>query len=120
MAWNDPTLALPWLDSDPVVSARDAGNPAVRMGSDPVVCVTGAGGQVGLALREHLPDARFLTRDQLDVTDAGAVRSALGGVDLVIHCAAMTDVDGCEREPERAAAVNASAAATRGRRPPTA
>lgn len=81
------------------------------MGSDPVVCVTGAGGQVGLALREHLPDARFLTRDQLDVTDAGAVRSALGGVDLVIHCAAMTDVDGCEREPERAAAINSSAAA---------
>ena len=47
------------------------------MGSDPVVYVTGADGQVGRALRTHLPAARFLTRAELDVTDAaGGCRDA--------------------------------------------
>jgi dTDP-4-dehydrorhamnose reductase len=73
--------------------------------------VTGAGGQVGLALRDHLPGAAFLTRAELDVTDARAVREALRAADLVVHAAAMTNVDGCELEPERAAAVNADGAA---------
>jgi dTDP-4-dehydrorhamnose reductase len=69
--------------------------------------VTGADGQVGRALREHLPGGVFLTRGDLDVTDQRMVRHLLGGVDLVVHCAAMTDVDGCERDPQRAMAVNA-------------
>jgi dTDP-4-dehydrorhamnose reductase len=73
--------------------------------------VTGAGGQVGLALRDHLPTAVFLTREELDVTDAEAVREALGGADLVVHAAAMTNVDGCELDPERAMAVNGEGAA---------
>ncbi len=73
--------------------------------------MTGADGQVGRALRAHLPGAVFLTRGDLDVTDQRMVRHLLGGVDLVVHCAAMTDVDGCEREPERAMVVNAWGAA---------
>jgi dTDP-4-dehydrorhamnose reductase len=73
--------------------------------------VTGAGGQVGLALRDHLPGAGFLTHAELDVTDPAAVHDALAGADLVVHAAAMTDVDGCERDPERADAVNAAGAA---------
>lgn len=72
-----------------------------------VVVVTGAGGQVGLALRPVLPEGRFLTRDQLDVTDAAAVRRELNGADVVIHLAAMTNVDECERAPARAFEVNA-------------
>jgi dTDP-4-dehydrorhamnose reductase len=72
--------------------------------------VTGAGGQVGLALRDHLPAAEFLTHAELDVTDADAVRAALGGADLVVHTAAMTNVDGCELDPARAEAVNAGGA----------
>jgi dTDP-4-dehydrorhamnose reductase len=75
------------------------------------VLVTGAGGQVGRALRRRLPGAGFLAREQLDVCDTEAVRAALEGADLVIHTAAMTDVDGCERDPERAFAVNAGGAA---------
>lgn len=73
--------------------------------------MTGAGGQVGLALRDHLPGAGFLTHAELDVTDPAAVREALEGADVVVHTAAMTDVDGCERAPERAEAVNAGGAA---------
>jgi dTDP-4-dehydrorhamnose reductase len=82
------------------------------VGSDPVVFVTGADGQVGRALRQHLPDARFLTRADLDVTDVPAVAAVLGEAELVVHCAAMTDVDGCERDPQRAALVNALGSAT--------
>ena len=73
--------------------------------------MTGAGGQVGLALRDHLPGAEFLTRAELDVTDAEAVREALRGADVVVHAAAMTNVDGCELDPEGAMAVNAGGAA---------
>lgn len=81
------------------------------MGSDPRVLVTGAGGQVGTALRAHLPDAIFLDRAGLDVCDAEAVRAAFRPGDVVVHTAAMTDVDGCERDPGTAFAVNATGAA---------
>ena len=80
------------------------------MGSDPRVLVTGAGGQVGRALRRFLPGAVFLDRAALDVRDAGAVRAAFGPGDVVVHAAAMTDVDGCERDEPAAFAANADAA----------
>jgi dTDP-4-dehydrorhamnose 3,5-epimerase len=73
--------------------------------------VTGAGGQVGRALRRRLPGAAFATRAELDVTDAAAVAAAAAGADVIVHAAAMTDVDGCERDPEAAFAVNATGAA---------
>jgi dTDP-4-dehydrorhamnose reductase len=66
---------------------------------------------VGSALRARMPGATFLARADLDVGDAEAVRSALRAGDLVVHAAAMTDVDGCERDPEAAFAVNAAGAA---------
>jgi dTDP-4-dehydrorhamnose reductase len=47
-----------------------------------------------------------LTRAELDVTDARAVREAIGAGDLVINCAAWTDVDGAEEHPEEALRVN--------------
>lgn len=81
------------------------------MGSDPVVCVVGADGQLGRALRPHLPQANFIGLQELDITDQRAVRHLLGGVDLVVNCAALTDVDGCEAQPEQAMAVNAWGAA---------
>jgi dTDP-4-dehydrorhamnose reductase len=46
-----------------------------------------------------------LTHDELDVTDREAVRDALKGA-TVVNCAAYTDVDGAEAEPEAAHAVN--------------
>jgi dTDP-4-dehydrorhamnose reductase len=66
---------------------------------------------VGSALRERLPGATFLARADLDVTNAGAVGSALRAGDVVVHTAAMTDVDGCERDPDAASAVNADGTA---------
>lgn len=47
--------------------------------------------------------------ETLDITDTSAVFGSLNCVrpEMVIHCAAMTDVDGCERDPDRAFLVNA-------------
>jgi len=75
------------------------------------ILVTGAGGQLGAALAPVLADrghdAVLLDLPELDVTEAFAVegvfRSAMP--DVVIHAAAWTDVDGCERDPDRARAV---------------
>jgi dTDP-4-dehydrorhamnose reductase len=77
------------------------------VGRNPVVLVTGGDGQVGRALRPHLPDACFLDLEELDVTDPSSVDAAIEGTDAVIHLAAMTGVDDCEVHPERAWAVNA-------------
>jgi dTDP-4-dehydrorhamnose reductase len=76
------------------------------MADQPGIVVTGAGGQVGLALRDHLPRARFLTHAELDVCDAAAVDEAVTGARCVVHLAAMTHVDRCEQEPELAWQVN--------------
>ena len=67
------------------------------------VVVTGAGGQLGHALSEAFPGARGLTRDDWDVT---LPPPELGDLDLVLHAAAWTDVDGAETDPQGAAAVN--------------
>jgi dTDP-4-dehydrorhamnose reductase len=50
-------------------------------------------------------DAAF-TRAQLDVTDREAVHAALSGDDLVVNCAAWTDVDGAEEHEDEAMRVN--------------
>jgi dTDP-4-dehydrorhamnose reductase len=48
-----------------------------------------------------------------DLTDRAAVRSLLSDVapDVVVHAAGLTDVDRCEREPDRAYAANRDAGA---------
>jgi dTDP-4-dehydrorhamnose reductase len=67
------------------------------------VLITGAGGQLGHALARVFPEADARTHAEYDVT----APPELGYVpDLVVHAAAWTDVDGAERDPEGAAAVN--------------
>ena len=56
-----------------------------------------------------LPGADLRDRGALDVTDAVAVDAAVERAGTVIHLAAMTDVDACEREPDVARRVNAEA-----------
>jgi dTDP-4-dehydrorhamnose 3,5-epimerase len=59
-----------------------------------VILVLGANGQLGLALRALYPDARFLTRQDFDVADAGAYESfSFAGVATVINASAYTAVD---------------------------
>jgi dTDP-4-dehydrorhamnose reductase len=70
------------------------------------VLVTGAGGQLGTALCEEFADVGVvaLTRAEWDV--AFPPPGGLPEVDLVLHAAAWTDVDGAEANPQDAAAVN--------------
>jgi dTDP-4-dehydrorhamnose reductase len=75
------------------------------------VLITGAGGQLGQAMAAGWPDAEVVsvTRRELDVTarrDVDAI-VALVQPTTVINCAAYTNVDGAEDEPETAFAVNA-------------
>ena len=74
--------------------------------------VTGAEGQLGRALRASLGagyDVIWTDLDELDVRDLAGLRDVLAqaGPDVVIHLAAMTQVDACEQQPERAYEVNA-------------
>jgi len=77
------------------------------------VVVIGAGGMLGQdvvsAARAAGDDVVALTRAELDVTDADAVAAAVADAapDAVINCAAWTDVDGAEADPDGAHAVNA-------------
>lgn len=75
------------------------------------VIILGAGGQLGQSLPPYFPHAKLslFPRDQIDISDVVAVRSALSSArpDVVINAAAMTDVDGCEVDPETAFCVNA-------------
>jgi dTDP-4-dehydrorhamnose reductase len=78
------------------------------------VLVTGAGGMVGRAVGENCRsngDLVFSYAHQtLDISDADSVRQVLqqDKPEVVINCAAWTDVDGCELNRDRAFAVNAS------------
>ena len=64
------------------------------------------------AARRAGHDVVAFARADLDVTDAGAVRRAIGEAapSAVINCAAWTDVDGAEAQEEAATAVNGTGA----------
>jgi dTDP-4-dehydrorhamnose reductase len=70
------------------------------------VAVTGAGGQLGAALVETFSrDHRVLQLKHED-WDVAMPPPDLGPLELVLHAAAWTDVDGAEADPQDAAAVN--------------
>jgi dTDP-4-dehydrorhamnose reductase len=77
-----------------------------------VILVTGASGQVGRALRRLLgDDGAYPAREELDLTDVAGVQPALSAFapDVLINCAAYTDVERAEDEEEAAFVVNALA-----------
>ncbi|MBQ3339094.1 MAG: dTDP-4-dehydrorhamnose reductase [Atopobiaceae bacterium] len=89
------------------------------------ILITGAKGQLGHELRRLLEtgeaeigpipealrgsEAVYIDVDELDITDAAAVDAFFTkhDFDAVINCAAMTNVDGCEKAEEAAYRVNA-------------
>jgi dTDP-4-dehydrorhamnose reductase len=76
------------------------------------VLVTGAGGMLGqdvvIVCGDHGHDVVGLTRGELDITDGRAVDAALADYrpDVVVNCAAWTDVDGAEGNERAAMRVN--------------
>lgn len=81
------------------------------------VLIAGAGGQLGRELGGYLPrhgvEVAAASRTELDILDSAAVAAALDRhrPDWVINCAAYTQVDRAESEPDRAFAVNRDGAA---------
>ncbi len=74
------------------------------------VVITGHSGQLGRQLQSAFAGQELLLLDlpSDDITaPATAGRIAGFAPELVVHAAAFTDVDGCEREPDRAFQVNA-------------
>ena len=55
---------------------------------------------------------RFFELVRGDVTDAAAVKSALDGVEAIIHLAAIVGYPACKKEPQVAQAVNVNGTAT--------
>ena len=74
------------------------------------VFITGVKGQLGRTLEAFLSDHELTGVDlpECDITDRTQIEAAISdaGPDVVIHCAAMTDVDGCARDPKAAYRVN--------------
>jgi len=83
-------------------------------GANMRIVIVGGAGQLGRAIARRAeaiaPEARVvaLGREQVDVASLDAV-AALQALrpDVVVNAAAMTDVDGCERDPDAAFRANA-------------
>ncbi len=75
------------------------------------IAITGSRGQLGRELSQVLSIAHHvfsLARPEFDVTNASIIQSIIHlEPDIVVHAAAMTDVDGCARDPMAAYRSNA-------------
>jgi dTDP-4-dehydrorhamnose reductase len=78
--------------------------------------ITGAAGMLGQELLDAVSgaghEALAFPHGDLDITDAAAVERVMrrAGPDVVVNCAAWTDVDGAERDEAGAVAVNGAGA----------
>ena len=81
------------------------------------ILVTGGNGQLGTCLRDVSARSRntyiFTDVDDFDITDPEAVRLgvAAGNFDAIVNCAAYTNVDKAESQPDICRKVNATAVA---------
>ncbi len=80
------------------------------------ILITGAGGQLGVALAARAPDGALLnlaTRHDLDITNSNAVSTLVAEIkpDVIINAAAYTAVDKAEGEEALATAINGTGVA---------
>lgn len=77
------------------------------------VWIVGSGGQIGSAINEVLDPLEIevfnTDKDELDITETDEVLNfgEMNRPDVIINCAAITDTELCEKEPELAYRVNA-------------
>ena len=73
--------------------------------------LTGGKGMLGRTLQRHLRQHELFIADlpEVDITDGPGVERAVAAFkpDVIIHCAAMTQVDACEADPDAAYRMNA-------------
>jgi dTDP-4-dehydrorhamnose reductase len=80
------------------------------------IVVTGAAGMLGVDVCAAATEAGFdvhgLSRAELDITDSGAVEAAVARLapDVIVNCAAWTDVDGAESAYDDALLINGAGA----------
>jgi dTDP-4-dehydrorhamnose reductase len=78
------------------------------------IVIIGAGGRLGAALLrayEQTHEVRGLTHAQIDIGNLNEVEQVIPrfDFDLMINCAALTNVDLCEEQPDKAFRINADA-----------
>ncbi|MDE6294547.1 MAG: dTDP-4-dehydrorhamnose reductase [Muribaculaceae bacterium] len=79
------------------------------------ILVTGANGQLGMSIRRAVINSAdnyiFTDIKELDITDGAAVSEYLNGhdIDIVVNCAAYTDVERAEDDYDKAELLNATA-----------
>lgn len=79
------------------------------------ILVTGANGQLGTTLRNSSANSEdnyvFTDVAELDITDAEAVKKAVkdNGIDVIVNCAAYTNVDRAEDDAQFAELLNSTA-----------
>ena len=75
------------------------------------IFLTGANGQLGRELQKRLTGTDFMATDlpEMDITDVETVSAMIGDYkpDVVIHCAAYTQVDAAEEKMDLAWRINA-------------
>jgi len=83
------------------------------------MAILGGRGMLGSDLQEAARRAGFtlgiFDLPEFDITDERQIRAAVVGYDLIVNCAAYTNVDGAETHADAAYAVNAAAVETLGR-----
>src|SRR5215831_11512575 len=110
MAIGSSALARARIASTMIECTLAAAND--RNTASDAVLITGAGGLLGRAATVHFSGQSWnvtaVTKADLDIGSKAAVLAAFDRIKpvLVINCAAATDVDRCEREPEWAFKAN--------------
>ncbi len=122
IAWNDPSLGIDWRLAPRKMSCLSPKDSPTRCCRRPGSCstitktimlnilITGANGQLGRSLRRlgGVSPHNYLFTDvaELDITDAAAVLRTVEErrIDVIVNCAAYTDVERAEEDEPRCGA----------------
>lgn len=99
---DHPGIEWPMPLEEATISEADRHHPRladVTPFPTPRPLIVGAAGQLGRALRQLLPDAVFVDRDELDITSQDAVEAFdFSAISFIVNAAAWTAVDAAEGE----------------------